>query len=193
MLHVDMPAHFGDVHKPSQREWSAFAAQVADPDGHLWMILVQPLDWADSGTRPRTPALSSESRHHLGVSDDLMNAINEFQRCIEARDRAAAEEILEPAYALVLVAPSRAEMPRAQWLEVLEDYIVHDYVVEEQIVDEDGSEAAVLWRVDMRATVLGADRSGVFVISDFWRQRDGRWRIWRRHSTPFLAGRMPGT
>lgn len=31
----------------SQREWSAFAAQVADPDGHLWMILVQPSDWAD--------------------------------------------------------------------------------------------------------------------------------------------------
>ena len=35
------------VFAPSQREWGAFAAQVADPDGHLWMILVQPSDWAD--------------------------------------------------------------------------------------------------------------------------------------------------
>jgi PhnB protein len=35
------------IYEPSQREWSAFAAQVSDPDGHLWMILVQPHDWAD--------------------------------------------------------------------------------------------------------------------------------------------------
>ena len=33
------------VYEPSQREWGAFAAQVTDPDGHLWMILVSPDDW----------------------------------------------------------------------------------------------------------------------------------------------------
>jgi hypothetical protein len=32
------------VYEPSQQHWGAFAAQVADPDGHLWMILVPP-DW----------------------------------------------------------------------------------------------------------------------------------------------------
>ncbi len=32
------------VHEPSHRPWGAFAAQVADPDGHLWMVLVPP-DW----------------------------------------------------------------------------------------------------------------------------------------------------
>ncbi|MET0577921.1 MAG: VOC family protein [Ilumatobacteraceae bacterium] len=35
------------VYEPAQQEWGAFAAQVADPDGHLWMILVRPLDWID--------------------------------------------------------------------------------------------------------------------------------------------------
>jgi uncharacterized glyoxalase superfamily protein PhnB len=34
------------VYEPAQQEWKAFAAQVADPDGHLWMILVRPPDWA---------------------------------------------------------------------------------------------------------------------------------------------------
>ena len=34
------------VYAPSQREWGAFAAQVTDPDGHLWMILLAPPDWA---------------------------------------------------------------------------------------------------------------------------------------------------
>jgi uncharacterized glyoxalase superfamily protein PhnB len=33
------------VYEPSPREWGAFAAQVVDPDGHLWMILVRPEDW----------------------------------------------------------------------------------------------------------------------------------------------------
>lgn len=35
------------VYEPAQQNWNAFAAQVSDPDGHLWMILVQPSDWAD--------------------------------------------------------------------------------------------------------------------------------------------------
>ena len=35
------------VYEPSQREWNAFAAEVADPDGHRWMILMPPDDWTD--------------------------------------------------------------------------------------------------------------------------------------------------
>ena len=35
------------VYKPARQAWNAFAAQVADPDGHLWMILIPPTDWAD--------------------------------------------------------------------------------------------------------------------------------------------------
>jgi uncharacterized protein len=34
------------VSAPVQQEWGAFAAQIADPDGHLWMILLAPPDWA---------------------------------------------------------------------------------------------------------------------------------------------------
>jgi uncharacterized glyoxalase superfamily protein PhnB len=34
------------IYEASQQEWGAFAAQVADPDGHLWMILISPSDWA---------------------------------------------------------------------------------------------------------------------------------------------------
>ncbi|MBC7678847.1 MAG: VOC family protein [Pseudorhodobacter sp.] len=35
------------VYEPAQQPWNSFAAQVGDPDGHLWMILVQPPDWAE--------------------------------------------------------------------------------------------------------------------------------------------------
>ena len=128
----------------------------------------------------------------MTMDEQLLANIAGFQRCIEARDRASAEELLDDDYHLVLVAPSRAVMPRGRWLEVLDEYVVHDYRIEEQIVDEDGEAASVLHRVQMTATVLGEDRSGVFVLSDTWRNRDGRWRLWRRHSTPLSAGSMPG-
>jgi len=117
----------------------------------------------------------------------------EFERCVVERERATAEEVLDDAFALVLVQPTPAVMPRERWLEVLADYVVHEWIVEEQRVDDDGSGcAAVLQRVRVRATVLGEDRSGPFVISDVWRHRDGQWRVWRRHSTPLTAGPMPG-
>lgn len=122
---------------------------------------------------------------------DLSTAIDQFQRCIEDRDRDLADRLLDPDYALVLVTPTRVVFPRQQWLETLEHYVVHDYVVDEQVIDESDSEGAVLTRARMRATVLGEDRSGVFVISDFWRYRDGSWKVWRRHSTPFSAGALP--
>ena len=125
-------------------------------------------------------------------SDDLADAIRQFDRLTEDRDRGAAERILDDDYALVLVQPTRALMPRARWLEVLEDYIVHSYVVEERQIDESGGVAAVLSLVRMQATVLGQDRSGLFVISDVWRHREDGWRLWRRHSSPLSAGPMPG-
>jgi ketosteroid isomerase-like protein len=126
------------------------------------------------------------------MSADLTVAIEEFQRCINGRDGAGADRILDADYALVVVIPARAVAPRARWLEMLPDYVVHDYVVEEQVVDEDGDHAAVLSRVRMQATVLGEDRSGVFALSDIWRRSDGAWKVWRRHSTPLSAGLLPG-
>ena len=126
------------------------------------------------------------------MPDDLQDAIARFERCIVDRDRAAAESVLDPDYALVLVHPARAVMPRGRWLDVLEDYVVHDYAVEESVLDVDGDTATVLHRDRMSATVLGEDRSGTFVVSDVWRRTPDGWRVWRRHSTPLSAGNMPG-
>ncbi|MEP7022154.1 MAG: nuclear transport factor 2 family protein [Pseudonocardiales bacterium] len=127
------------------------------------------------------------------MSDDLDAAMAEFQRCILQRDQAAAADVLDPDYALVLVHPVRATMPREVWLANLPDYLVHSYDVQEQAIDVDGDCAAVLHRADMSATVNGVERSGLFTITDIWRRRGGHWRIWRRHSTPLSAGRMPGS
>lgn len=125
------------------------------------------------------------------MSDVLLNAISEFQRCISARDAQGAAHVIDDGYALVLAHPSKVVMARDRWLLMLPDYVIHRYDIEEQAVDIDDDCAAVLQRVRMEATVVGEDRSGLFVISDVWRQRDGQWRLWRRHSTPLHAGPMP--
>ena len=59
------------------------------------------------------------------MSDDLRRQLEAFQRCIEQRDAHAADEVLDEDFALVLVQPQPAVMPRARWLEVLSDYVVH--------------------------------------------------------------------
>jgi ketosteroid isomerase-like protein len=124
--------------------------------------------------------------------DDLADAMRRFQECIENRDRELAEGVLDDDYALVLVQPARAVMPRARWLEVLSDYVVHSNSTDESVVDVDGDLAVVLHRDQMAATVMGQDRSGTFAITDVWRRREGQWRVWRRHSTPLQAGVLPG-
>jgi len=126
------------------------------------------------------------------MTDDLQSAMAEFQRCVEHRDGDGASRILHDDFALVLTHPAQAVMPRERWLEVLPDYVVHAYEVIVQTVDVDGDVASVLHSDVMRATVLGGDRSGTFVISDTWRRTAGGWRLWRRHSTPLDAGPMPG-
>lgn len=125
--------------------------------------------------------------------EDLAAAMRRLDDAVQQRDRPAAEEVLDADFALVLVHPAPATMPRVRWLEVLEDYVVHSYSVEEQRVDRSEDVATVLSRVRMRATVLGEDRSGLFVISDVWRLRADGWQIWRRHSSPLTAGEMPGS
>lgn len=127
------------------------------------------------------------------TESELEHQLQEFQRCVKEQDSSAAEAVLDRDFALVLVHPEPAVMPRSRWLEVLRGYVVHEWTVEERRLDIDGDGCAVLLqRVQVRATVLGEDRSGPFVISDLWRLRDDGWRIWRRHSTPLMAGPMPG-
>ena len=127
------------------------------------------------------------------TDQDLLDRIASFERAVLERDGDLAERCLHDEFALVLVQPSPATMPRARWMDVLPDYVIHSWRVEERVIDLDGDCAAVLQRVDMQATVLGGDRSGTFVITDVWRRGPDGWRLWRRHSTPLSASAMPGS
>lgn len=122
----------------------------------------------------------------------LLEQMKNFERVVRERDAELARTVLHDDYALQLVVPTSAAMPRSRWLEVLPDYVVDVWEVEDERLDVMGDCATVLQRVRMIATVLGADRSGTFVVSDVWLRGDEGWRIWRRHSTPLQAGELPG-
>ena len=130
--------------------------------------------------------------HRIMPAQELSFQMAKFERCVLQRDTELALTVLHPEYALVLVQPALAVMPRTRWLEVLAEYVVEAYDVREQQLDVLGDCATLLQRVEMTATVLGQDRSGVIVTSDIWHRGGDEWRVWRRHSTPLSAGRMPG-
>lgn len=55
---------------------------------------------------------------------NLYSPMDEFQRCVQARDAEAARTVLDDDYALVLAHPALGVVPRERWLEVLADYVV---------------------------------------------------------------------
>jgi ketosteroid isomerase-like protein len=126
------------------------------------------------------------------MTNSLSDQLAGFQRAVMERDVSLAPTFVDEDFALQLVSPAPARVPRAAWVAMLPDYVVHEWEVEEHQLDEDADVAVLLQRVRMRATVLGQDRSGVFVITDTWLRRPDGWRLWRRHSTPLTAGPMPG-
>ena len=127
----------------------------------------------------------------MDAEQELAERWHGWQSSIEARDVAAAAGYLADDYALELVQPDRAVVPRDAWLAMLPDYVVSGYSVESQIVEVNGDIGLILHRALQEATVYGDDRSGTFVLTDVWRRVDGTWRVWRRHSTPLAAGVMP--
>ena len=135
---------------------------------------VEPDRLLESETPPPVTVVAADD----SAAEDLLRRAALWDQAIEERDEAAAAELLAAEFAFELVQPVRNVMTREVWLEVLADYVVHEWDVEEQIIDVDGDYAATLRRVRMQATVMGEDRSGIFVISD----------MWRRHSTPLSAG-----
>jgi ketosteroid isomerase-like protein len=125
--------------------------------------------------------------------DDVRERAAGWQAAIEARDTAAVQEFLHDEFALVLVVPSPVTMLRDEWLRVLGGYVFHGHEVHEQVVHVVGDVASVLTLATQRATVLGADRSGRFVLTDTWVRAGvtAPWRVWRRHSTPSSGDAMP--
>jgi ketosteroid isomerase-like protein len=115
------------------------------------------------------------------IESEIRAAAAQWSEAIARRDVAACEHILGTEYALM--APGIGEMPRAQWLAGLPDYVVHSYEFRDVRVHVYGESAVMRSRYTQTATVAGKDRSGEMLVTDVWVRRDGRWQVVARHTS----------
>jgi len=115
----------------------------------------------------------------------------EWYGSVMARDQDRAIEQLDEDFNLVVLYPTFARVSRAEWLAMLPDYVVSAWRTVASEWDVQGDLAVHTHLIIMDAVVMGRDRSGPFTMTDVWRRVDGRWRVWRRVSTPVDAPVMP--
>ncbi len=125
--------------------------------------------------------MGSPNAANVGFATELRAASSDLAAIIERRDVAAAERILGAEYALR--APGIGEMPRAQWLAALPEYVVHSSELNDVRIDVYGETGLMRSRYKQHATVFGKDRSGELLMTDVWVKRDGRWQIVARHTS----------
>ena len=76
----------------------------------------------------------------------------------------------------------RTRLSRQEWMATVPAYEVHSYEFANVIVNTYEDAAVVLADLELRATVLGEDRSGSFAVTDVWVKRDDRWQVVARSS-----------
>ncbi len=151
----------------------------------LWGARVWPQSAYQRGRTRASVAMMAAS-----AIEELRARAAGWEASILRRDVEGVQQFLAADFAVVILQPTRAVVPRMQWLKTIADYRIHDYHVEDEIIDVAGDLGVILQRIRMKATVLGQERSGIFIHTDIWRRSD-QWRVWRRHSTPMSAGPYP--
>ncbi|HEX7834262.1 MAG TPA: nuclear transport factor 2 family protein [Pseudolysinimonas sp.] len=107
------------------------------------------------------------------------------------RDQSGVLEYLDDDYNLIVLTPTFNRVTKAEWLATLPDYVISVWDVVSSEWDVLGDLAVHTHHINMEAVVMGGDRSGPVTMTDVWRRIDGRWRVWRRVSSPLAAGPMP--
>lgn len=104
-----------------------------------------------------------------------------FQR----KDISALQGMMADGYALVIAVEGMPlqVVPRDAWLESLDDYEIREAGVERIHVRiyDCVAVAVMLWR--QSASLLGQDRSAVFMLTDIWVRVGDDWRLAERHSS----------
>jgi hypothetical protein len=71
---------------------------------------------------------------------------------------------------------------------VAQTVVARSYRYSDFLIRRYGEVAVVSAQYEQEASYSGVERSGRFVITDVWVQRDGRWQLTLRHSTRVASG-----
>jgi uncharacterized protein (TIGR02246 family) len=112
----------------------------------------------------------------------------EWMQAWVRKDLAACDRILAEDFILTsargVLLPKRDWIAHATWAFHCERFRWEDIRV--RLLADDV--AVVHGRSHQSATAAGQDWSGVFLLTDVWARREGRWQVVVRHGTGPLAG-----
>jgi hypothetical protein len=120
------------------------------------------------------------------VTDAEVVALEErFQAGVRDRDLAVLEELLAPEFTLTTGRAAAPVRMRAEYLELTaRSYRIDEFAFEElDVVGLGPSAALVRARYRQRGSMDGADRTGVFLLTDVWADRGGQPQLVARHSS----------
>jgi glycine/D-amino acid oxidase-like deaminating enzyme len=116
---------------------------------------------------------------------------DELADAVRARDRATAERLLDPDFALTSALGTGLHIPRDGWLEGLAVIETSALAVRDRQARVFEDTAVVVFRMDWSAELGEDDLSGPYLVTDVWRRdRGGAWRLawrtWARLNATFL-------
>jgi len=114
------------------------------------------------------------------IEHDLIAREREWMEAVQRKDIGALDLILAHEYAYT--ASGHGRWSRQRWMETLPTYDIHHFEMIEVDVRDYGEVAVVLSHYRQEASVAGTRRSGDFLITDVWVERDGRWQVVTRSS-----------
>ena len=104
----------------------------------------------------------------------------EWMAAVQRKDHAALEKILAEEY--VYTASGQGRWSRQRWLDTVAIYDIHHFDFTDIRVQAYGEVAVVHTSYHQEGSVDGTRRSGEFLITDVWVDRDGRWQVVTRSS-----------
>lgn len=103
-----------------------------------------------------------------------------------ARDEAALEALLAPEFQLVGIRSTGVtSVHRAEWLATAGTIVFHDFKTRTTSVEVFGDTALATVEGSWDIVFGGHAIKENFYVTDVWIRRDGRWRVVRRHSSPY--------
>jgi len=120
---------------------------------------------------------------------ELVESEHAWMDAWRRRDQVTCDRLLAPDF--LLTSARGVLVPKAQWLEnAMGTVVCEAFEWQELQVRRLAPEVALVHgRALQRASVAGQDWSGVFLVTDTWVRRAGRWQVVSRHGT----GPLPTT
>jgi uncharacterized protein (TIGR02246 family) len=136
-----------------------------------------------SGSKSTTMAFTAQM---TGEAAAISALEARWTAALIAKDQAALGKLLAPEFQLVGVRSTGvADVHRAEWLASAGSITFHDFKTETTSVQLFGDTALATveghWDIVFGSHPIKEN----FYVTDVWVRRDGRWRVVRRHSSPY--------